>query len=347
MDVIKVVSYLLVIEVILITVCLVGLIAYYFISLYRTKAHTAYREELRKKLLFYLSNQEEFKIEALSGIPYSEEDLLIVLESFDRRFADDKWRAIKHQILTDQRLARARKMTTSRSWIKRNWGIRFLRLAPHIQDEPIILKLLDDPSSLVRIQAAFCAVKLATQPLIRHLLYRMSKESVLGRYPYRDALVRSDKAIFSLVEEIMLQEKDENLKSICLDILSTHVNENLIPVIEDYLFSKNLNNKVAAIKILANFPRKESIHYLTQFLQNKDWQVRAEAARGLGQLMATTSLPDLAKALNDSIWDVRLEAALALKKMGEEGFIILSRQDPDIHLQAYETAQYVLALPNK
>lgn len=335
----------LVIEIILIVICLTLLIIYYFISIYRKRRYQEVQEKLRELFLNYLTNPTEEQYEKIQHLKEDQRDLLTVLESYDLRFSDEPWRNIKKAILTEDVLKKSRQMTESKSWVKRDIGIRFLKLAIEKEDEPIILRLLDDPHSLVRIQAALCAVKLGTRPLIEQLLHRMTKESVLGRYPYRDALIKSKKEVFVLLENIMKTEKNEEIRFICLDVLSTRVAESLLPVVEEYLQSGHLENKIAAMRILANFPREKSIQHLMQFLSNKDWQVRLEAARGLGILVAVKSIPLLAIALNDPIWEVRLQAALSLKKMGEEGLIILSRQDPDINQQAFETAQYALALP--
>lgn len=336
----------LVVEIFMIIGCFIFLIFYYFLSLYRKKQQKKHQSQLRVLFLDYLTNPTEDQLERIKNIKVNQRDLLKVLESFDLRFSDESWNQIKQAILTEQCLNQARQMTESASWIQRDIGLRFLKLAISPQDEPIVKRLLEDSHSLVRIKAAMSAVKLGTRPLIEHLLHRMIKESTLGRYPYRDALIKSKKEVFIILEEILKTDKNEEIRLICLDVLSTRVAESLLPVVEEYLQSEHLENKIIAIRILANFPREKSIQYLIQFLSNKDWQARLEAAKGLRTLVALKSIPHLAKALNDPVWEVRLEAALALKKMGEEGLIILSRQDPDINQQAFETAQYALALPS-
>lgn len=344
MSIFTLVSIILISEMILILSCLLAIVVYYFLSAYKEKKHRLSQGRLKAIFMDILLEKKKLDSLSLSNQGFILEDLLIVVESFNRCFSDEKWLALKEKVLSPKIMERARRLTKSSNWIKRNRGIRLLSLLPNLQHESLVISLINDPSPLIRIPAAVYGVQLGTKRVIKTILERIVKESEWGRCPYKDALIHGKLVVYQIIEQIFYEETDEAIKSVCLDVLSTHVNEGLSPLLKNYLHTDNIKDKVSIVKILSRFPNKETFHWLLNFLLDEHWQVRAQAAQGLGFLLEKSSISELSKVLQDPIWQVRLEAALALKQM-KEGYKILSRQDPDIHLEAYQAAQYVLALP--
>lgn len=345
MTAISLVTLLLKIEIILLILCLLAILFFAFWGRYKDHRHHMAQEHFRNSFMPILLGKKEIDATEILNYPFDWQDLLLAIESFDRRFSDDTWLKLKASLLTEDVKKEAHHLTKSSNWVNRNIGIRFIRLDTRPEDESIILKLLDDPSPLVRIPAAESAVQLKSEKAIRKVLERMAQESEFGRFPYRDTLVKGKTTVFNIVEKIFKEEKDKKIKDACLDVLSSHVTQDLFPYLIDYLNSENSNDKILVIKALSNFSSKESIQYLIKSLTDEHWQVRAQAAKGLGHLMEKSSLPPLVQTLQDPIWQVRVEAAHSIKKLGPEGQGILTGQDPDINMEAYQAAQYVLALP--
>lgn len=301
--------------------------------------------QLSQVILISLQNKASFNSSILIKNNHNFEDILFVLEAFDRRIADDFWQTIKDSILQNHLLPKAKKMIHSFSWIQRNLAIRCIALNPKLAGEQIIIPFLSDPKYIIRSTAASCAVQIGTEKLIHLVLEKTCQETPLARYPFRDALIQGGPAIFSIIKEIAAKETNPKIRALILDVLSTKVQPDLMPLIIKEIRSKDHESKLAAIKILANFPRDDAANELMYSLNDENSDVRAEASKSLGNISAKQSIPNLSKLLIDPEWWVRLQAALALKKLGSEGKNVLLQQDPDINLQAYDVAHYVLKLP--
>lgn len=345
MTALTLVTLLLKVEIFLLLLCLFAILFFAFWGRYKDHKHHQAQEHFRESFMPVLLHKKELDVKAILSHPFEWQDLLLAIESFNRRFSDESWIKIKDAILSDEMMTKVRQLTDSSKWINRNIGIRFIRLKTSHKDEEIILKLLDDPHALVRIPAAECAVHLNTEKTIRKVLEKMATESEFGRFPYRDCLVKSKTTVFDKVEKIFKTDPHKGIKDAALDVLSSHVTEDLFPYLADYLNSENVEDKVLGLKALSNFSNHHSIENLIKSLKDEHWQVRVQAAKGLGQLMENSSLPQLVQTLRDPVWLVRLEAARSIRKLGPQGQGILAGQDPDINQDAYQAAQYVLALP--
>lgn len=268
-----------------------------------------------------------------------------VLEKFDQRFTDQRWIDIKNRVVHQVLLNSIDKYANNRSWFKRQLAARALLLNPANAKEDILRKLLNDSSYLVRIVAAVCITKTPFENLFGEMIVRMSKETELSQFSYRDALMQCDHKKFKWIEYILETNTDPAVSAICLDLLSTRYTDNLLPLISPFLRSENQKCRILAIKAVGNIPNSDAIRILNEHLTDSDWEIRAESVVGLSKLHAVQSSTKLQIMLNDPIWWVRLQAALALKSFGIEGKMILANQNKDLVPLAYEIAQYTLALP--
>lgn len=308
---------------------------------------TIHRRKLLKELLANsIQKHEVLHLDQINPRLLRYQDLLATVETFDRLFLDSIWQETKQHLIDTYLGKKALLFAQSSSWRDRQLGLRCIALNPkQLMNKQVVVPLLNDSKFIVRILAASSMIHAEQKDLLLAVLKRMIQEPEMGRYAYRDLLINSEEITFQWMEEIANEETDPALIASCLDVLSTKITHNLLPLAIKHLGSSDLACRLAAIKILSSIPGDESKKYLSQMLCEKNGKIRAEAAQGLGKILALSSIPDLSIALQDSEWFVRLQAATALKSMGKEGRAALYRQDPQQNLDAYEIAQYILAIP--
>lgn len=273
-------------------------------------------------------------------------DLLPILEIYDHDFSDFIWQQTKNQLIDQVLLKEAKVFMLSRDWVKRQMGLRCIALDPErLIDETQVMPLLNDPKFLVRIVAASCLIRSKRPHLLLPTIQRMAKESTMARYPYRDCLINSGAETFVCLAQLAAQETDPELIAICLDVLSTKISHNLSQLAIKHVTSQNIPCRLASIKILSKIASPDSQKWLISSLEDPEWEIRAEGAKALGKILAFKSIPQLNLLLNDKEWFVRLQAALALKAMGIQGRQVLNVQEQQKNPEAYEIANYVLALP--
>lgn len=293
----------------------------------------------------YLFNQQPLKNLEIPENLCHFRSLVEVLERYDQRFTDQRWQDIKKRIISSYLLGRAEKSVHSRSWLNRQLAARTFLLWPAHASEEILGKLLNDSKYLVRIVAVVCITHTHYRKLFVDMVHQMSKETVLSRFPYRDALVQSDHEKLSWLEEILKTSTDPKIVAICLDVLSTRYSKNIFSLVRPHVNSPDRECRILAIKALGNIPSEEVLAILKMHMFDSDWKVRSESVNALQKLYAIDAIPDLQKLLNDPVWWVRLQAAIALKSFGEEGRSVLASQDKAVVPHAYEISQYILALP--
>jgi len=272
-------------------------------------------------------------------------NLVEVLEKYDHLFNDPLWIQIKKKVVSKYLASRLESYASSLSWFNRQLAGRCLLLCPMVANEPLLEKLLNDPRYLVRVTAAVCIIQISDKDLFYKVIYKMSKETSLSQFPYRDALIQVSEEKYHWIESLLASASDKSVIVICLDILSTRYSKDLLPLIKPYINDIDPTCRIFAIKALGNMPSPEAIELLISRLADSDWKIRGEAIMSLQKLYAKQAIPRLQPLLNDPVWWVRLQAALTLKALGQEGMEVLVAQSKDKEPLAYEIAQYSLALP--
>jgi len=91
------------------------------------------------------------------------------------------------------------------------------------------------------------------------------------------------------------------------------------------LESESVNLRTRAIRALTalGVETSQETEGILRALRDKSWEVRAVAARAIGELQILAGLSGLQEAVSDKAWWVRHNAAHALKKLGNEGEIVL------------------------
>lgn len=268
--------------------------------------------------------------------------MLKVAESFDKRYKDAHWIEIKVQLAENFLKPATKKWIKSSFWEKRSLLIRSIYLYPTLADKPLIEKMMADSSYFIRMLAAFSAGFLQEVDLTYKLLQKMSQEPYHCHYAYRNAILKGGEKLFDQLLEIYANEKNEEIRSCCLDIFSYRTLPALAPLISKDLDSKNNEIRRNIAKLLVALPSDESVLILQNYLDDPQPSVRAEAAKSLGTLKARSAIDKLSQALSDPVWEVRLNAGLALMQLGREGRLVLESQDWDNDIQAYEMARFLL-----
>ncbi|MEM1283636.1 MAG: HEAT repeat domain-containing protein, partial [Chlamydiota bacterium] len=228
---------------------------------------------------------------------------------------------------------------------KRQLSARCFFLNPNKCEKEELEILLNDPMFLVRVIAARAIIKLSDKKLFESAIRKMAEETPLSRYSYRDALINADNEKFQWLEELASTEKNSEICSICLDLLSTRTTTNQFPIAKKFIYTGSKECKFNSIQILKKLPGKETVDLLTHSLSDNDWEIRAEGAKALASLQMVETAPQLEPLLSDKVWMVRLQAALALKQFDQKGMKFLSEQNREQSPEAYEITQYVISLP--
>lgn len=271
-------------------------------------------------------------------------DVLFTVENFDRYLVDPVWQKTKKKIIDGYLLPGALPHIESHSWQDRQMALRCYALDPkRLVEDSLVLPMLDDEHFLVRIVAALCLIRSVRREVVLPVIKQMVKESAAAQYPYRDLLIKGDGPIFEWLGDIVATEKDQVVVAACLDVLSTKIHKDLLPLAMKHITSPNEKCRLAALKIVSRIPGKETSYTLCKALQDPYWEVRAYAASSLGRHIDKSHIPPLVCALNDQEWFVRLKAAEALKHMGQEGRDELYKQSSANNPEAHEIAQYILS----
>lgn len=337
---------LLIFEVCLMLFFCVAIIFTKLISRWIQRKRVSRQKQISKIIESYLFDQKSIDTLEIPKNLRQFRNLVETLERFDQLFSDPRWIEIKERILKKYMTSKVRSNASSRFWFRRQLAARCLLLSPKNADPVLLNQLLDDPRYLVRVSAAVCITQTHHKELFFKVIRKMSEETELSRFPYRDALIQIDEAQYRWLEELLKKETNKEVVAICLDILSARYSGNLLPLVKPYVNDPDAHCRKLAIKALGNIPHPEAIELLMDHLNDPDWNIRAEAVMGLQKLYAVQAIPKLRELLNDPVWWVRLQAGLTLKGFGKEGVEVLATQSKALAPKAYEIAQYTLAMPS-
>lgn len=332
----------LVIEMILLILLgLIGIgIQWYLIK--RRKKQKRVQQELVSKFSQQLSNKTPFSPHAFTKKELDLSNLLPVLSNFKNETKE--WRELKEGLSQSFLLPKARKFAHFPHWIYKLKAIRCFALAPNVEDEKSVLHLLKHKRPIIKIVAAHVAAQIGTDRAISAILDEMNQSSHYLRIPFRNALSKSSERVLSYLEKRLHHEKDPYIRVSCIEVLTDHMDEQVVKAIENDLASEHKNLKISAIRALGHYKSAHSIHLLIPLLKDRDWEVQAVTARSLGYLKANQAIEKLSELCSHEVWLVRMNAALALKRMGPSGIRILKTMNQKEDPFAFETAHYVLSI---
>lgn len=274
-------------------------------------------------------------------------NLLKTMNTIETKITDRSWDELKDGLIKTYLLKQAKKWALSRFWTKRFLSAQCFLLNPSLAKREELSTLLNDSKLLIRIIAARAIAGLNDRDLFEQVIFRLSKEGKLARFTYRDFLIKVDEKKFEWILEILRRDINIEISAVCLDLLSTRTTKNVFAAILPFIYGSDRECRLLAVKILKNIPSGEAFDILFHCLKDEDWEIRAEALKTLApnRQLIQKGIEKIENLLHDPVWLVRLQAALALKKLGNQGFQILSRINPEKEPEAYEISRYVFALP--
>ncbi|MCI5052525.1 MAG: HEAT repeat domain-containing protein [Simkaniaceae bacterium] len=341
---IHVIEAMLVIEIILIIIAVaISILAQYFLQREekRAKKITA---ELKNTLIDMINTEAPYDIHTFPKknlhLPY----VVKLVYELDTKIRGDYWDKLKYFILVVLVKDQVYYYLESKNWHKRGFALQALGLTQTISHEVRILKMLRDRAPVIRFNAAASGIRLKTRQSTDAIINAMNRETPFARYSYRDVLIRADDATYRLLHERLREEKGDDLRVCCLEILSQKMGYLTLQDIESDFTCGHLGRLWWATRALENIPCPESLQKLRELTSSEHWQIRALAARNMGVLVCRDCKEELTRLVEDGHWYVRLSAALALKNLGKEGKEILN-SIPEEKKEAHQVCSYVLRLP--
>lgn len=262
-------------------------------------------------------------------------ELLKVLEGFDLKIKEELWEGIKKEMSSLYLIYFARKWQSKGAWRKRSFSARVFAIAPFVEDEEIMVKMMNDPEFIVKNPASLAAIRLGSERGIHKALYAIAHEEGYIHFFYQDLLLQNPSSVF---EKVLEFAKDPSLMSACLQVLSTTTWSKPIPFLKDTLESPDPFIRSLAYKILLRNEIQDRLAFFEKGLSDADEGVKTASLEGITYYPMEPYFGKLTESLKDSSWPIRYAAAKALKKAGEEGMKILNSQKEGLSFQA---AQYV------
>lgn len=332
----------------------IGIIVLIIVLMFVVRALQTWRaERLRKhKLKLNLLIDQAILKEELVDVNQVPSDLrrmatlLPILEAYDHNFTDKVWKQSKEHLISTFLEMNVHRFLKSLLWQRRQEGLRLISLWPEkLFNAEEVLPHLDDKVYLVRVAAAVCLIKRGEIAGVEAVLNRMVKDPTLAQYPYRDYLIQGGKKVFDALEQIAKTSDRPEIIAASLDILSTRMNHDLLPLALENVDSKNAECRLSAVKVLETIGGHEVIDCIIARLRDEDVRVRRASAHALGTLHALEGIPELTLLLQDADLGTRVKAAYALREMGPEGHAVLFKQSFGQSAEAHATAEHILAIP--
>jgi len=265
-----------------------------------------------------------------------------VLEKLNVKYKMNKhWTFLLNVILNHFLLDIARENATAFFWIKRYWSLRCLALSPRMVDEPIFLNFLLDPVVHIRFAAIRPLLSLKSTACADPIVDAMKGYNRHTQALYISMMKFGEDRFFNAIRSRLENESDNELRSVCIDIMSESLSNTDIFLIKKDIHSSDKSLKLTSIRCLNKFKFRQVNFMLMDFLKDKDWEVRAISARFLGERKAKISIPLLLQLASDQNWWVRMNSIMALKKMDFEGNQALNTISPEKDKFAFEMLKYL------
>jgi len=237
-------------------------------------------------------------------------------------------------------------LASSKDWFNRFLATQCYEIGINIIDEDIILKLLNDDTLLVAINAAIIIVNNPTVKSINEIIDKFSVYRRVRELAFANILnsesINPHFVIQALVARLNT-DKDIYKRIFIYRILNalSFSNEFYSFITQD-LASDNLDLRVEVLNYLRHVDFTIAKQILLDHLNDPNYQIRATAVRLLGSLHDKSVITNVESKLRDKVWWVRINAANALLNLGSEGIIALKNQSPHVDKYAYQSAQAIL-----
>lgn len=239
------------------------------------------------------------------------------------------WADTKTHIVRDVLLPQTRRYIDSRSWEKRYWLVLCLSYYMDPEDNELLMKLIQDKSTLVSLNAMGLASGLGKKALLKEILFKLASET----HPFHTVAIQTlehSQDWLEAIQESFATSEDPWVKKIGYELLRKMGTESeLFETANQDCFNTNMNVRLAAIRALPYLNKKLYLETFKQLIQDKEWMVRNAVVKTLREIQDQTALDILEIALNDSHWRVRVNTAKTLSYLGKPGEQILAKYKAD------------------
>ncbi len=185
---------------------------------------------------------------------------------------------------------------------------------------PLLVKLLENPDSQVRLSAAMAlgniGYKPATMALRKMWQDDRSREVQVGAASSVARMEKDENAFSFIVKS--LQDNAVNVRKTAAEALGKIGDKRAFEPLIGALKDNSADVRDQAAWALAHIRNKKAIKSLIGALNDSDANVRGSAALALGYLGDDQALEPLTRALRDHDTDVRIWAAAALGELGDK-----------------------------
>lgn len=311
---------------------------------YKDKWESRERARITKLMNRYATNNRDIPQPIIGDFNTSIFNVLLHFAILENKYEGrSTFSRFKSQLSAEVLKPVAREGAFSNDWFKRYIATLCYLYGIDSSDEEIVLKLIEDESLLISVNAAKVATKFYTPKLINAIISVYSKASRVRQAVYAGIIVKGSPDISAIIINRLKTEKESHVKEFCYRLLARlpKKNQPRFSVKQD-LKSDSLDLKIVALKYLSRLEKgldNEVVYFLSDAAE---WELRAILAKELGHSDIEESITILEKLLNDKVGWVQVNAAYSLLKKGERGIAILKKQSPERNKLAYETAQEVL-----
>ena len=336
----------------IIAICQLIIVGLLVILAYGIKVYSSYRaaryarvnREIEHYLMACIEKKSDFNQTLFRRYQQYTALIIAIIHQLDPVIKTAAWADIRREIVDHIVLPKARVLATSRSWSKRYLACQAFGLGLENQDENTIKMLINDAIPLVAIHAATLATQLHSQTLLDDVIDAFAKNRRVQQALYTQILAHADVTLVPLIKNRLLREKNPYIRAFCYRTLTSLPDvKDEVNTVKDDLNSINIDLKLAALDYLHRHDPHSARDTCLNFLTNSPWEVRAKSAKLLGEMGSPSVATELEKCLHDEEWWVRINAAEALSHLGEEGILILKKQDPKVDRYAYDVAEQVLS----
>jgi HEAT repeat protein len=237
---------------------------------------------------------------------------------------------------------RARKLCEHRWWTRRLRGARILSQLD--VPDPLVQKLLADPTPAVRAQAAEWAASQPSVEVISAMLELLADPATQARFAVQNALLRMGNVIAGPLSAF-LETHSGRAAEAGLRVAESVAVPGFLPSALRHSRADDPGVREAGAKLLGGIAGAEAGSRLVEMLGDAEANVRAGAASALGRMRYWQAGTQLAERLRDQRWHVRREAGLALRGLGAAGTLFLRRAVKGDDRFAADMAEQVLELP--
>lgn len=270
------------------------------------------------------------------------EILFPIMTDFDKQYEKNvSWVRVKSDLLSVILLPLARKNAHSRRWIARFFASEIFGLVAEPQDEPLIIKLVNDTVPLVYLHAISAAIRCHSQMAINLVMKRIADVSWLTQLIYLDQFEHIPSEIFTFVENSLQSSSEPLVRAACYKVLRKYSAAKIKWDTMADLNSENFELRLAAMKLITHVEKEAAVPMLISKLKDDHWEIRLVALHRLGTLKAAQSCLAIASCLHDKEWSVKISAAEALKSFGSEGEKLLKLNAPELELVPFDATKHI------